>query len=181
MSDSLTHVYIVYFGSYISLFKFSHLMTHVLKEGQIVTSCLLGHFSQFLSLHGCSENAWRYFPELILPSMKLRVDNLNKQLCFSCEERSAEFSGTVGLRAFLTKPVRSQRKRRSAAFTAQGREPCPSVSSQAAPCLLSLLWWVLWFAAGPITLPCITICHYYSWLFSSLHTFDIAIKEIQCA
>lgn len=72
--------------------------------------------------------------ESILLSIKLKVENLNKQLCVPLVKRRVQNSRRqIGLMAFLTKPVRSQRKQSSSVFTAQGREPCPLLSQQAAP------------------------------------------------
>lgn len=72
--------------------------------------------------------------ESILLSIELKVENLNKQLCVPLVKRRVQNSRRqIGLMAFLTKPVRSQRKQSSSVFAAQGREPCPLLSQQTAP------------------------------------------------
>lgn len=172
-------MYILYFGSYISLFKFIHLMTNFLKEGQIVAPCLLGYFSQFLSKN-CPLARRCHFTESILLSIKLKVDNSNKQLCVSVVKREVQNScGQISLVAFLTNPVRWEME-----FSCL---PCPGKGAMSlafiAGCFLFALPALV--NASVCSRPYnITMHNNLSLLFMAFLQspyFDIAIKEIQCA
>lgn len=74
------------------------------------------------------------FTESFLLSIKLKVDNLNKQLYVPPVKRGIQDSYRhTGLMASLTKPVRCQGKWSSVVLTALGKEPHPCFHSRLLP------------------------------------------------